>query len=169
MGQTCNKRPDLSVLNYPNCTRPKLILDISVAHPVEILGATTLSRNQAIIPNHAANKRFSEKNHKYLQIANQNNFEFLPFIVETTGRMHLMAVKFFDETIQYMADTQSHSDVMKAASSLYWSTRISCCIQKSIARSILSRSRSIDGNLTREIAVEYAREFGTVLRMDTFS
>ena len=163
----CNKKPDLSLFNYPNCLKQKLILDLSLAHPVPILGSVELSRNQAILPNRAGNKRVHEKRIKYQQIADANNLEFLPIIFETTGRMHPLTAKFFDDTIEYMAYSQVQSNIMKSVSSLYWSARISCCIQKSIANSILSRSRSINGNLTREIGVEYAREFMETFRLNT--
>ena len=154
-----NQRPDLSVFNYPSCPKPKLILDISLAHPVGILTEAVLSRNQAMLPGRAGTKRFLDKQRKYVAIANANNLEFLPIIFETTGQMHEATRKFFEVTLQLMSDHPGLNKRMKAITSRYWAARISCCIQKSIANTILSRSRSINGNLTRERGLEYAMDF----------
>ena len=85
-----NLRPDISIYNFPvqPNSRKKMILDISVTHPVPIISNRTLSRNEALQPCRAANQCFNRKEAKYREISTANNLEFLPIIFETTGRTH---------------------------------------------------------------------------------
>ena len=152
------KRPDITTSNFPTCTKSKLVLDISMAHPIPILALnTSLSKPQALVKDRAAIKRHRDKCRKYTEIANANNLEFLPLIFETTGRMHPDTSNFFNVTVNKMANTM---DIPPANLHLFWSARIACCIQKSLVGAILSRSRIINGRLTRErMNFELAHEF----------
>jgi len=150
-----NQRPDLSIFNFPK-SKKKVIIDIALAHPVPILGNKVLSRNQAEQPYRAANAKFAAKERKYFNVADANNLEFLPIIFETTGKMHPKTTTFFDTVTSHMARGDAS---IKAKSVLFWSARISCAIQKSIANAILSRSQIINGNLTREMNYQFALDF----------
>jgi hypothetical protein len=61
----CNLRPDVSIYNFPyNNTAlqgRKMILDVAVTHPIPILSNKSLSRNEALQPNRAANLYFQKK------------------------------------------------------------------------------------------------------------
>jgi hypothetical protein len=92
-------RPDLSVYNYPIYPQRKMILDVSVTHPVPIISARVLSKNQALQPCRAANLCFNRKVKKYGAISEANNLEFLPLISETTGKMHPKTETFLDRTL----------------------------------------------------------------------
>ena len=145
----CNRRPDVSLANYPFkdplLQGRKLILDIAVTHPVPIQGNKTLSRYEALQPCRAANKYFQIKNHSYLTLSQANNLEFLPLIFENTGRMHPKTELFLDEVISFMnIDARGRS-----ALQFYWYAKLSCALQKVIVNAILSKSRIINGNLTR--------------------
>ena len=144
-----NRRPDVSLFNYPFkdplLQGRKLIIDVAATHPTPILGNKTLSRNEALQSCRAANRYFQVKIHSYLTLCNANNLEFLPIIFENTGKMHPKTESFLDEVISFMnVDVRGRS-----ALQFYWYAKLSCSLQKSLANAILSKSRIINGNLTR--------------------
>ena len=147
----CNRRPDISVANYPFkdpvLQGRKLIVDVAATHPVPIQSNKILSRNEALQPCRAANKYFQIKNYNYLTLSHANNLEFLPLIFENTGRMHPKTESFLDEVISFML--QNIDARGRSALQFYWYAKLSCALQKSIATAILSKSRIINGNLTR--------------------
>jgi hypothetical protein len=147
----CNLRPDVSIYNFPyNNTAlqgRKMILDVAVTHPIPILSNKSLSRNEALQPNRAANLYFQKKEIKYLTLSKANNLEFLPIIFENTGRMHPKTESFIDGVLSFMlrnVDARSRS-----ALQFYWYAKLSCSLQKCIANAILSKSRIINGSLTK--------------------
>lgn len=147
----CNLRPDVSIFNFPyNNTAlqgRKMILDVAVTHPIPILSNKSLSRNEALQPNRAANLYFQKKEIKYLTLSKANNLEFLPIIFENTGRMHPKTESFIDGVLSFMlrnVDARSRS-----ALQFYWYAKLSCSLQKCIANAILSKSRIINGSLTK--------------------
>jgi hypothetical protein len=154
----CNLRPDLSIYNFPNHPRRKLILDVSVTHPVPIISSRVLSRNEASQPCRAANLCFNRKNNKYSAVSEANDLEFLPLIFETTGKMHPKTETFLDRTVAEIVNTRDHPGV-RSVLQFYWFARVSCCLQKCIADSILSKSRVVNGSLTRSNNWRYVESF----------
>jgi hypothetical protein len=143
----CNLRPDLSVYNYPPIyPRRKMIIDVSVTHPVPITSARVLSRNEALQPCRAANLCFNRKVTKYAAVSEANNLEFLPLIFETTGKMHPKTETFLDRTVTEILNRRNPA--LRSVMNFYWYARVSCCIQKCIADAILTKSRVVNGNLT---------------------
>ena len=141
----CNRRPDVSLFNYPFkdpfLQGRKLIIDVAATYPTPIQGNKTLSKNEALQSCRAANRYFQLKNRNYLTLSHANNLEFLPLIFENTARMH----PNLDEVISFMnVDARGFS-----ALQFYWYAKLSCVLQKSIVTAILSKSRIINGNLTR--------------------
>ena len=130
--------------------------DISFAHPYPIVGSKTfLTKNQALQSMRNSNLTFQKKNSKYKNISNDNSLEFRPLIFESTGKFHKSTAEFFNKAMHLMSNdsnTRQHSTTC-----FCWSSRISCCIQKCIADSYLSRSRAINGNITRNL--QYAENF----------
>ena len=147
----CNLRPDLSIYNYPYNNPAlqgrKLILDVAVTHPVPILSTRTLSRNEALQPCRAANLYFQKKDNKYLALSQANNLEFLPIIFENTGKIHPRSESFLDEVLSLML---SNIDVRsRSALRFYWYAKLSCSLQKCLASAILTKSRIINGSLSK--------------------
>jgi hypothetical protein len=144
-----NLRPDISIYNYPvqPNSRKKLILDVSVTHPTLITSNRTLSRNEALQPCRAANLCYARKQTKYMDISIANNLEFLPIIFETTGKIHPKTECFIDRLLtQMLTNTESRTS---SVLHFYWYARISCSLQKSIVEVLVSKSRLINGSLTR--------------------
>ena len=73
------------------------VADISVCCPYPN-GNVGLSRRAALTELRAAKTAFTSKTYKYKDIATLNNLEFLPLIIESSGRLH---PKFEDFMIQF--------------------------------------------------------------------
>ena len=144
-----NLRPDISIYNFPvqPNSRKKMIIDISVTHPVPIISNRTLSRNEALQPCRAANQCYNRKEAKYREISTANNLEFLPIIFETTGKTHPKTESFFERLLTQMLNTSDPRT--RSVLHFYWYARISCSIQKSIAEALVLKSRLINGGLTK--------------------
>ena len=146
----CNKRPDLSIDNAQELdsgedrTR-RLILDFSLTGPLPgnqsgiLIDPPLLS---ADVEDRAANKAFDKKNSMYYDRADQNNLSFLPFIMETTGRMHPRAIKLLRSCAKLAED--SHK-ISKAILYGFMIKNISCVLQKRIAQLIIRRITGIHG------------------------
>ena len=93
----------MSLHNFPGCDK-KLILDVSLTHPIPILCKKGLSMAQAVQSYRAADIRYAANEKTYGAIANSNNLKFLPIIFETTGSMHPVTIKFFESVIQHMSN-----------------------------------------------------------------
>jgi hypothetical protein len=133
-----NERPDLSVLNFPN--RPKIVLDVQVTCPVSL--RTNMSRVKAIEPGRAAAVSFKAKTKKYSALCAANGLEFLPFIIESTGRLHARAEEFVKKVVDIMSESTGISNSILTS---FWMGRLSLCLQQQISSAIISRARRING------------------------
>ena len=154
-----NRRPDLSIYNHPspNYYPHKLIVDVSFAHPIPITAKRQLTRNQALIPARAANAAFNRKINSYSVISEQAGLKFKPLIFETTGRLHEDTEAFIKELLDIACQR-----LPKAAHSAirhFWFGMISATIQKSLANTILDKSRVINGRLTHQSNLRASEEF----------
>ena len=75
-----------------------------------------------------------KKKKKYDNICAQNGLKFLPIIFESTGKMHPLLQDFLAIIMDTM--TMHINPQYKYITMFYWSTRLSCCLQKSIAKSL---------------------------------
>ncbi len=95
---------------------------------------------------HAADKAFNYKIHKYATIAADNGLSFLPIIFESTGRPHKDVVKF----VQSMAEDAAEVKKLDPAIIYgYVMNRLSCAFQKGISNTINTRVATLNGHLTR--------------------
>ena len=150
-----NQKPDLSVFNMPNLDK-KLVLDIAVASPVDSQVSRQISRRVALNKERRAKSRFNEKVTKYQEVSTANNLEFLPIIIESTGGLHHKALEFYNSVIDHMSNGDNQYKLM---CNLFWSGRLSCRLQKSIASAILSKSQVVNGLLTSERSFQFTPEY----------
>lgn len=143
-----NKRPDLSIDNAQEVdsgedrTR-RLILDFSLTGPLPgSRGGVLKDPPSAGVQDIAADKAFAKKNTTYYDIADQNNLSFLPFIMETTGRMHPRAVTLLRSCAKLAEESLK---IPKATLYGYMIKNISCVLQKRIAQVIIRRITGIHG------------------------
>jgi len=155
-------RPDITLYNnfHPN---KRVVCDIAVTHPYPITGATLLTRDQALRQFRAAESTYQRKKTVYQALCDANNLEFRPLIFESTGKLHPECRSFFDRVINIM--TAGEHSYITSLTKHYWSSRISCCIQKCIADAFLKKSRNINGNLIRNC--RYSEPFLGSYRLPT--
>ena len=154
-----NRRPDLSIFNHPNPKYypNKVIMDVSLAHPIPIDSNRVLTRNQALAPGRAANAAHSRKINSYSVISEQAGLKFLPLIFETTGRMHEETESAIKEIIDLYCEDKPPS--AHNAIQHYWFGRLSCVLQRTIANSIFDKSRIINGRLTKQCNLRASEDF----------
>lgn len=132
-------RPDISILNPTGTIHAKLLLDIGITSPFQ--GVTSgqlkhISVVDANQPGMAANSYFASKQRKYETLANDNNYSFLPLIMETSGLMH-PEFKLFLERLASTA-----SDVKRIKKSIlynYFLKRISLRFQVALGSALVKR------------------------------
>jgi len=143
-----NKRPDLSIDNAQELdsgedrTR-RLILDFSLTGPLPGSRSGVLKNPpSAGVQDRAADKAFAKKNSDYYDLADQNNLSFLPFIMETTGRIHPRAVTLLRSCAKSIEESRK---IPKAILYGWIIKNISCVLQKRIAQLIIRRITGIHG------------------------
>jgi hypothetical protein len=102
------------------------------------------SQWQRLHPYRAAQLARSGKETKYKAACDANGLELLPICIESTGaRWGKACDDFFKKVLK--ANSKGNESVYRASSN-YWLSRLSCCLQKSIAASIVNRSKLINGD-----------------------
>ena len=131
----CNMRPDLTVIGAPIKGPVKLLLDVSITHP---LGrgdvATGVSK---LKPGQAMSVRATQKNNTYLNLCKESGTGFKPLIAASTSHLAPEFVKFVSAvTVKYSELKGIRHSVIKN----YWLTRISVAIVSTMAESLRARS-----------------------------
>jgi hypothetical protein len=162
------KRPDISVLNPKSTIVPKIVIDVSVTSP--LAGAESgvfkpLSLEQANIAGRMARDRVKDKIKKYKDLLTLDGgmvplspttfqptpqrhtnygFQFLPFVMESTGFINPSAVNF----INFIAREAAVIHKLKPAiATNYFFKCISVSLAKGIASAINSRLLTLSNNL----------------------
>jgi hypothetical protein len=138
------QRPDLVFINPPGSNTP-IAGDACVTCPVPIASTTPLPLSAARKPGRSAEVSRKIKEHKYNGPCAANGLEFVPLIFESTGRIDKPCDDFLKKVLKQKTGRDNHS--IQRAYTNYWFTRLSCCLQKAIASSIIIRSRLINGNM----------------------
>ena len=97
-------------------------------------------------PEVQADYAYADKNRKYKNVSHQNGLSFSPLIFESTGRMHKSTVAIL-RSFAKLAEEPLR--IPKAVLYSYFIRRISCCLQRSIARAILTRVSEIKGRVSK--------------------
>jgi len=137
-----NRRPDISINNYPNLNTLKLCLDVTVR--------STLQRNQNgelknVNVNNvgtAANIAYAAKVTKYGPICTANDFSFKPIVVETNGFVHEDTRNFFKSVSNKCSQINKipHENMY-----LYFMKCLSVRLQIGMAKAINRRSHLLAG------------------------
>jgi hypothetical protein len=151
-------RPDISVRNPPD-GGSELLLDVCVTSPLPGVGNGNLSNSSlnltaAVDVGRAARTKFNNKNIKYKAIAEANQLTFLPIIFESTGRLHPESLQFFKDLAKYAEEEEKRIND-KTVLFAYMMNRISCALQKNIARSIIRRLAVVNSHRDRDVARSY--------------
>ena len=167
-----DKKPDITIRNFPQSTDrgriciplssdapdgrvDKLAIDTSIVHPLPGPNAASqLSLGEADRPLRAAATQYSAKNNKYRYISEQIGYKFLPIIFESSGKMHHQTSNFFKILLNTVTAGLDH--VTANISNFYWTARISCCLQKSIASNLLKKYDASNGKSVRGLNFSHA-------------
>ena len=75
----------------------------------------------------------------------QNDLKFPQTIFESTDKMHPPLQDFLTAVMDIMTMTMHINPQYKHITILYWSVRLSCCLQKSIAKSLSRKCSASNG------------------------
>ena len=120
-------KPDITLYNNFHPTK-KVVCDTAVTHPYPITGSTSLTRDQALRHFRAAEAAYQRKKTVYQSLCDASSLEFRPLVFESTGKLHPECRSFFDRVISTM--TAGEHSYTVSLTKHYWSSLISCCIQK---------------------------------------
>jgi hypothetical protein len=137
-GTVSAKRPDISVLNSPEHLHTKLLLDVSVATP--LLGSKKGVIYAPTPPDRVAGKvaegRYNNKMARYGDLAAAKGFGFLPFVFESSGRMHPEASKYMKKIAKYASEVKR---IPEGTLYNYFIKCLSMALQKGVAHAISDR------------------------------
>ena len=132
------RRPDLLLYNAPKHNRP-VVVDLMITGPVS---SKALSRTSALQEFRAANSAYSKKQLSYRDIASANNFDFVPLIFESTGKIHPETVGFLNSMLESAADGDKKR---LGALKRFWYGVLSFSLQKFLAQALMARIHDING------------------------
>ena len=155
-----NLRPDISIYNAEEVDsgddrNRTLVMDVQVTDPIPGSQGGILKdppARTAGTPEVQADYAYADKNRKYKNVSHQNGLSFSPLIFESTGRMHKSTVAIL-RSFAKLAEEPLR--IPKAVLYGYFIRRISCCLQRSIARAILTRVSAIKRRVSKATRNSY--------------
>ena len=105
---------------------------------------------------------YSSKCTKYSEICSLNGLKFLPIIFESTGKFHPATGSFFNTVMNMMSDGMSFES--KSITSFYWSARLSCCLHKSTAQTLLRKYSPCSGKALHGLHFSHSSRSSTIAR-----
>ena len=112
-----------------------LALDVTVTSPLQAAFSSSYTSGLAAIT--AADKKVN----KYKSVAESNGFQFLPFAVESFGILEPRATKFLSTLISRLATRRQQPISVTTADVC---RKLSVALHRSLARSILKRSKVVE-------------------------
>jgi hypothetical protein len=106
------------------------------------VSSKALSRTSALQEFRAANSAYSKKQLSYRDIASANNFDFVPLIFESTGKIHPETVGFLNSMLESAADGDKKR---LGALKRFWYGVLSFSLQKFLAQALMARIHDING------------------------
>ena len=136
------KRPDLTVSNWPN-GNPNKVIDLAI---VDCVSPSTNYRNTdaSLNPDVLLKKRESQKISKYRTLVEQNGGQFEPLVISTSGRITANTRKLLDVICQKPSGDDARIRSNRTLHQ-YWMSRISFTLSKTIANEIIIRSARVNG------------------------
>ena len=136
------KRPDLTVSNWPN-GNPNKVIDLAI---VDCVSHTVNYRNTeaSLNPNVLLKKRENQKISKYRNLVERNGGQFEPLVISTSGRITANTRKLLDVICQKPLGDNARIRSNRTRHQ-YWLSRISFTLSKTIANEIIIRSAKVNG------------------------
>ena len=132
-----NLRPDISILNPPNGENQQ-ILDVAIVGPIpgSQKGVLNITLTQSHQPGIHSERREQQKIKKYYECSQDNNLQFIPFVIESSGRLGTEALQHLQQVAKYGAEQRGCAPSQML---YYLRKRISCALHKAIANHINKR------------------------------
>ena len=131
------KKPDVSIEAGQFGNIKKVMLDVMVTAPIN-----SKTNGKVTEAGTAAEAGYRYKMRKYNELAEQNQHEFQPIIIESTGRIHKKSLKFLKKLLHVKEADQSVKRV-NARFFRYWLTGFSVTLQKGLANAFISGKNGI--------------------------
>ena len=156
-GPSSGLKGDLAIFNFPQSTSKgkvsipvcqdapdgrvsQLTTDTSTVSSIRGPSATPLLKSEALCELRAASRACSSKCAKYSEVCSLSGLKFLPTTFESKGKFHPATGSFFSTVLNMMSGGMSFES--KSTTSFYWSARLSCCLHKSVAQTLLRKYSS---------------------------
>jgi hypothetical protein len=166
------QRTDVNYKDPPTSLFSKsLLLDMCIPTIFEGVKSgqiVAVSRKNALIPFRKGLVSYNLKNNKHKKLANDNNYDFLPSIMESpSGRLD----QNFKNLLKEIAKKNSEQSLNIKESILYnyYLKRISCVFQKSLSSSFLSRTGQVNGKLSMGAANNYIYKYSFISDFHKFN
>jgi hypothetical protein len=137
------RKPDMSIEAGQFGNNKKVLLDVMVTAPIN-----SKTNGKVTEAGTAAEAGYRKKMREYNELAEQNQHEFQPIIIESTGRIHKKSLKFLKRLLHVKEADQSLKSV-NARFFRYWLTGFSVTLQKGLANAFIRGKNGIRraGNL----------------------
>jgi hypothetical protein len=135
-----NTRPDLKVAFPKNMVTTTYALDLTIVSPFEGTGKGELKVTNPQRPDDCdarSIKAAADKTRKYKVPCQQRNMVFVPFVMYTTGKLHVEGYKFLEKLAAYAEERRK---VPKDILMRYYLKVLSVCLVKRIGYTITSRA-----------------------------
>jgi hypothetical protein len=140
----------------------QLTTDTSTVSSVRGPSATPLLKSEALCELRAASRAYNSKCAKYSEVCSLSGLKFLPATFESSGKLHPATGSFFSTAMNMMSDGMSFES--KSISNFYWSARLSCCLHKSIAQTLLRKYSSCNGKAVHGLHFSHSSRSNMIAR-----
>ncbi len=124
----------------PEGTDRSCLIDVRITHP--LVGRTNLNR-----PHQSMSNSYNEKNAKYAELSFDCGYDFLPFIVSSTGQIDERSLSWFERQVKGYLSKRGIGGIKELELEKrmnFWTKRFSCLIQRCLlARSMIEKSSRI--------------------------
>jgi hypothetical protein len=135
------KRPDISVHTPIFGNHKKLLIDVSIASPINGTESGKLTVPGPPVPYRNADGRWKSKIIMYNKAGVPQGFDVLPFIFESSGALHPPAVTFLKNLAKY---AESQKSISRTVLYNFFIKRLSCVLVDNLAESIRRRTNNLE-------------------------
>ena len=135
---------------------------LSSALYVDLVLHPYVLKSEALCELRAASRAYSSKCAKYSEVCSLSGLKFLPVTFESTGKPHPVTGCFFNTAMNMMSDGMSFES--KSISNFYWSARLSCCLHKSMAQTLLRKYSSCNGKAVHGLHFSHSNRSNMIAR-----
>jgi len=138
-------KPDIISKNYPKANS-QVIFDVTITEPSH---STNMHLSTATTEFKAGEEAHLRKMQKYGDIATEHGYDFIPLVFESTGRPSNDVLKVLRTLFQNYREMYQIPHSVVANMRKHWTCKLSATLQRSLADSIVQRSRYANAGYTK--------------------